>query len=146
MSFSGAYIPIGVGTFHLESAEKEFEKSKKLLSEIDSGFVFPGEMLLSIDKLNAFLDGINPDFIIIQNLTFANSAYTCEIIRRFSCPVLLWTLREPVIDGTRLRLNSLTGAFSSGFVGGCVGSTADVGFSAVNEVASVDAVCSAVLS
>ena len=113
MSFSGAYIPIGVGTFHLESAEKEFEKSKKLLSEIDSGFVFPGEMLLSIDKLNAFLDGINPDFIIIQNLTFANSAYTCEIIRRFSCPVLLWTLREPVIDGTRLRLNSLTGAFSS---------------------------------
>ncbi len=28
-------------------------------------------------------------------------------------PVLLWTLREPVIDGGRLRLNSLTGAYSA---------------------------------
>ena len=27
MSFQAAYIPIGVGTFHLESAQKEFEAS-----------------------------------------------------------------------------------------------------------------------
>lgn len=27
--------------------------------------------------------------------------------------MLLWTLREPVIDGTRLRINSLTGAYSA---------------------------------
>ena len=27
--------------------------------------------------------------------------------------MLLWTLREPVIDGGRLRLNSLTGAYSA---------------------------------
>ena len=37
-----------------------------------------------------------------------------EVLRRFDCPVLLWTLREPVIDGGRLRLNSLTGAYSAG--------------------------------
>jgi L-fucose isomerase-like protein len=38
-----------------------------------------------------------------------------EILRRTDAPIVLWTLREPIIDGGRLRLNSLTGAFSSGF-------------------------------
>ena len=51
---------------------------------------------------------------ILQNITFANAAYASEVLKRFSCPVLLWTLREPVIDGGRLRLNSLTGAYSAG--------------------------------
>ena len=50
---------------------------------------------------------------MFQNLTFANAAYMSEVLRRFDCPVLLWTLREPVIDGGRLRLNSLTGAYSA---------------------------------
>ena len=114
MSFKPAYIPIGVGTFHLESAEKLFEESKTVLGGINSDFDFPAEMLLTVDKLNAYLDTINPDAVVVQNLTFANSAYICEVLKRFDCPVILWTLREPVIDGTRLRLNSLTGAFSAG--------------------------------
>lgn len=113
MSFKSAYIPIGVPTFHLESALLEFEKSKKLLSEIDENIVFPDEMLLSLDKLTAFLKDKNIDLAIVQNITFANSAYISEVLRRLDCPVLLWTLREPVIDGGRLRLNSLTGAFSA---------------------------------
>ncbi len=112
--FEYAYIPIGVPTFHLESAQKEFESSVKMLKELDGSVKIPDEMLLSIDKLNAFLDTIKPDLLIVQNITFANSAYISEVIRRFDCPVLLWTLREPVIDGGRLRLNSLTGAFSAG--------------------------------
>lgn len=113
MKFSAAYIPIGVGTFHLESAQNEFEKSIKLLRSIDESVAVPDEMLLTIDKLTAYLDTLNPDFVIVQNLTFANSAYMSEVLKRFDCPILLWTLREPVIDGTRLRLNSLTGAFSA---------------------------------
>ena len=107
------YIPIGVPTFHLESAQTEFEKSIKLLKSIDDSVIVPDEMLLSIDKLNAFIDGKKPDFIIVQNITFANGAYIAEVLRKIDCPVLLWTLREPVIDGTRLRLNSLTGAYSA---------------------------------
>ena len=55
------------------------------------------------------------DLIILQNVTFANSAYATEVFKKLDAPVLLWTLREPVIDGGRLRLNSLTGAFSAGF-------------------------------
>ena len=50
---------------------------------------------------------------MFQNLTFANAAFMSQVLRRFDCPVLLWTLREPVIDGGRLRLNSLTGAYSA---------------------------------
>ena len=112
-NFSVAYVPIGVPTFHLESAQKEFDKSVELLSSLTEGVIAPDEMLLSIDKLNSFLDKINPDLIVLQNITFANSAYASEVLAKFSCPILLWTLREPVIDGGRLRLNSLTGAYSA---------------------------------
>lgn len=112
-NFQVAYVPIGVPTFHLESAQKEFEKSIKLIKSYCPDAVVPEEMLLSIDKLNAFLDSINPDLVILQNITFANAAYSSEVVKRFTCPLLLWTLREPVIDGGRLRLNSLTGAFSA---------------------------------
>lgn len=113
MKFEFLYIPIGVPTFHLESAQKEFDKSKEMLKGIDGNGIYPDEMLLSIDKLNAFLEGKNPDLVIVQNITFANSAYISEVLKKYDCPVLLWTLREPVIDGGRLRLNSLTGAYSA---------------------------------
>jgi L-fucose isomerase-like protein len=113
MSFQALYIPIGVPTFHLESAGDQFNKSISLLKEIDENVIVPDEMLLGIDKLNAFLDGKNPDLLIVQNITFANAAYISEVLRKFDAPVLLWTLREPVIDGGRLRLNSLTGAYSA---------------------------------
>ena len=113
MRFCPVYIPVGVPTFHLESAQDQFSRSCNLLKQIDSRFVCPEKMLLSIDDLCAYLNSIHPDLIIFQNLTFANAAYMSEVLRRFSCPLLLWTLREPVIDGGRLRLNSLTGAYSA---------------------------------
>ena len=113
MSFTPVYIPVGVPTFHLESAQDQFERSIRLLRGIDGNFVVPGEMLLSLDKLRDYMQGLQPDLIVFQNLTFANAAYMSEVLRRFDCPVLLWTLREPVIDGGRLRLNSLTGAYSA---------------------------------
>lgn len=118
MKFRCAYIPIGVPTFHLECAKIEFDKSIDLLKELtkDVEFDYPEEMLLSIDKLNNFISGKTYDLIIVQNITFANGAYMNEILRKIDAPVVLWTLREPVIDGTRLRLNSLTGAYSAGNV------------------------------
>ncbi len=111
--FTPVYVPVGVPTFHLESAQDQFERSIRVLKSIDEGFVCPEEMLLSLDKLRAYLEPLQPDLIVFQNLTFANAAYMSEVLRRFDCPVLLWTLREPVIDGGRLRLNSLTGAYSA---------------------------------
>ena len=111
--FSPVYVPVGVPTFHLESAQDQFERSVKMLRSVDESFVCPEEMLLSLDKLRAYLQELQPSLIVFQNLTFANAAYMSEVLRRFDCPVLLWTLREPVIDGGRLRLNSLTGAYSA---------------------------------
>lgn len=112
-NFQVAYVPIGVGTFHLESAKEQFEQSVALLKSLNENVIVPDEMLLSIDLLTEFLGKIEPDLIVLQNITFANAAYASEVLKRFSCPILLWTLREPVIDGGRLRLNSLTGAFSA---------------------------------
>lgn len=112
-NFQVAYVPIGVPTFHLESAGAEFERSKELLMGLFADVKMPDEMLLSMDKLTEFLGSIDPDLIILQNVTFANGAYTLEVAKRFSCPIVLWTLREPVIDGGRLRLNSLTGSYSA---------------------------------
>ena len=113
MSFCPVYIPVGVPTFHLESAQDQFDRSVKMLRGVNADFVCPDEMLLSLDSLRAYMEGKQPDLIVFQNLTFANAAYMSEVLRRFDCPVLLWTLREPVIDGGRLRLNSLTGAYSA---------------------------------
>ena len=113
MSFCPVYIPVGVPTYHLETAQDQYERSCSMLKEIHPDFVCPDEMLLTLDKLRSFIKSVDPDFVVFQNLTFANAAYTSEVLRRFDCPVLLWTLREPVIDGGRLRLNSLTGAYSA---------------------------------
>lgn len=113
MTFTPVYVPVGVPTFHLESAEDQFRRSIRALKAVDANFVCPEKMLLSIDDLRSYLDSVQPDLIVFQNLTFANAAYMAEVLRRFHCPVLLWTLREPVIDGGRLRLNSLTGAYSA---------------------------------
>jgi len=112
MSFQVAYIPIGVGTFHLESAQAEFEKSIQMLASLTE-IKRPEKMLLTIPDLTDFLDSLDPDLIVLQNITFANAAYATEVLKRFQCPILLWTLREPIIDGGRLRLNSLTGAYSA---------------------------------
>ena len=113
MKFQALYVPIGVGTYHLETAQDQFEKSCALLKRISDDIVCPEKMLLTIDALDAFLDQADPDVVILQNITFANAAYASEVLRRFDCPVVLWTLREPVIDGGRLRINSLTGAYSA---------------------------------
>jgi L-fucose isomerase-like protein len=111
--FTPVYVPVGVPTFHMESAEDAFVRSCNALCSLDPRFVCPGEKLLSIEALKNYLEPLSPDLIVFQNLTFANAAYMSEVLKRFDCPVVLWTLREPVIDGGRLRLNSLTGAYSA---------------------------------
>ena len=111
--FTPVYIPVGVPTFHLESARDLFERSIRMLRSIDPAFTVPEDMLLSVDAMSEYISDLEPDLIVFQDLTFANAAYMSEVASRFDCPILLWTLREPVIDGTRLRLNSLTGAYSA---------------------------------
>jgi L-fucose isomerase-like protein len=109
------YLPIGVPTFHMPSAQAMFDASKALLHGMSETLIAPDNMLLSIPDLEVFLKDQNPDLVIVQNVTFANSAYMTTILKHTEAPLIHWTLREPVIDGGRLRLNSLTGAFSAGY-------------------------------
>ncbi|MBP3216961.1 MAG: fucose isomerase [Lachnospiraceae bacterium] len=111
------YLPIGVGTFHMETASDQFARSAAMLREVLSGeeVICPEGGLLSTAALREFIADKTPDLIILENLTFANAAYTYEVLHAFDkTPILLWTLREPAGDGGRLKLNSLTGAFSAG--------------------------------
>ena len=114
-TIQAAYLPIGTGTFHMETAGEMLRRAVLSLREIlGDSLVCPEEGLLSTDALREYLAGIRPDLIILQNLTFANAAYTYEVAAAFpEVPVLIWTLREPAGDGGRLKLNSLTGAFSA---------------------------------
>ena len=113
MKFQVVYVPIGVGTYEMVTAHEQFDSSVELLKSVDSEVTVPGDILLTVDAVAEFLSDKNPDLVILQNITFANAAYASEVLRRFDCPILLWTLREPVIDGGRLRSNSLTGAYSA---------------------------------
>ncbi len=108
------YIPIGVGTYHMETANAAVEQSIALLKTIDPEILCPEGLLLTSDAVADFVAGQDPDLVILQNVTFANAAYMTEVLTRVQCPVVLWTLREPQGPaGGRLRLNALTGAFSA---------------------------------
>ena len=113
MSIQVVYVPIGVGTYHMETAADLLARSVATLKEISEDVVCPEQVLLTVDAVAEYLSDKNPDLVILQNITFANAAYASEVLRRFQCPIMLWTLREPVIDGGRLRSNSLTGAYSA---------------------------------
>ncbi|RSK25716.1 fucose isomerase [Bacillus sp. HMF5848] len=113
-TFKALYLPIGVPTFHKESIDSQFNMSVELLNKVAEDIECPSAPLLTIPDLVEFIDDKQCDLIILQNNAFANSEYTAEILRRLDADVLLWTLQEPVIDGGRLRLNSLTGAYSAG--------------------------------
>ena len=107
------YLPVGVGTYHMETAADQFARSVSLLKALDGQIIVPGAPLLSVDAVRDFLAPLKPDLVIFQNITFANGAYMAELLRRYEGPVVLWTLREPAADGGRLKLNSLTGAYSA---------------------------------
>lgn len=113
MSIQVVYVPIGVGTYHMETAADLLARSIATLKGISEDVVCPEQVLLTVDAVAEYLSDKNPDLVILQNITFANAAYASEVLRRFQCPIMLWTLREPVIDGGRLRSNSLTGAYSA---------------------------------
>ena len=74
MSFCCVYVPVGVPTYHMETAQDQFDRSCAMLRSVDPDIVCPEDKLLTLDALRTFLDGCCPDLIIFQNLTFANAA------------------------------------------------------------------------
>ena len=109
------YLPLARTTFSMPDAEENFKKSCQLLESLTDCLCRPKELLTSPEMLSDFVDTLeNPTLIIYQCTTFIGGDFVDVVTRRFDCPVLVWSLREPSIDGGRLKLNSLTGAFSAG--------------------------------
>ncbi|MDR0698489.1 MAG: hypothetical protein LBG28_04620 [Tannerella sp.] len=108
------FLPLARTTFSIADAENNFRRSCNLLNRFFDDICYPQELLTSPEMLSVFMDTVdNPGLVIYQCATFIGSDFVSEITRRFHCPVVVWSLREPAIDGGRLRLNSLTGAFSA---------------------------------
>ncbi|MDR0575799.1 MAG: hypothetical protein LBG96_17560 [Tannerella sp.] len=108
------FLPLARTTFSMADAENNFKKSCDMLDRLPEHICRPQELLNSPGMLSDFMDTVdNPGLVIYQCATFIGGDFVSEITRRFHCPVVVWSLREPNIDGGRLRLNSLTGAFSA---------------------------------
>lgn len=109
------FVPVGIKTFDIDFAKEQYLLSVKMLKEIYPEIVYPENVLFSPEELVSFLEEENkPDMVIFQCTTFASSTFSEEIVRRTDCPVIIWTLCEPQVSGGRMKLNSLTGAFSAG--------------------------------
>ena len=80
--FEAAYLPIGVPTFHLESAQKAFEDSISLLKSLSEDVTVPEEMLLSIDKLQSFFSAQLAKFFCIHvwNINAHVHSFSASII------------------------------------------------------------------
>lgn len=115
MNINVAFIPLARTTFFMPSAEENFTKSCNMLEGLFSNLSKPTELITSPEMLGEFADTLSkPDLIIYQCSTFIGGDFVTELTNRFKCPIIVWAVREPSIDGGRLKLNSLTGAFSAG--------------------------------
>lgn len=113
------FLPLARTTFHMESAAECYEKSLEVLKELVPSLTFPGELLTSPEMLLDYLKSVQgtlPNVVVVQCTTFVDSVFMSHVARELSCPIILWGVREPVIDGGRLRLNSLTGVYAAGNV------------------------------
>jgi L-fucose isomerase-like protein len=116
MKMNSVFFPLARTTFFMPDAEENYRKSCRMLQEVFGQVVCPEALLTSPEMLGQFADSIAipPDLIIYQCATFIGADFVTEITRRFNAPVIVWSVKEPSIDGGRLKLNSLTGAFSAG--------------------------------
>jgi len=109
------YLPLARTTFSMPAAERKFNESCRLLESLFGDVCRPPSLLTSTEALSDYLATVNtPALVIYQCSTFTGSDFVATLTKRFDCPVIVWSLREPEINGGRLQLNSLTGAFSAG--------------------------------
>lgn len=109
------YIPIGRPTFDIEKGEKQREEGSKLLSTVSKRVREPEGVITSTDDLEVFLNTVDHDDIditVYQSVTFADAEGVKVLIDKVKAPVIVWSIREPGING-RLHLNTLTGGNST---------------------------------
>lgn len=107
------FIPLGRPSFDMESANLVFEQSKLMLGTVAERISAPPSLLLSPEDTVSFLRQTiasgAPDMWIVQTTTFVDARFIGEIMDETDLPILMWGVREPRVNGTRLSLNSMTG-------------------------------------
>ncbi len=113
-SFRGGFLPLARINFDMEAAAECLAASRAMLSRISPDILCPEKHLCTYDEMTAWIEANKPfDFIIAQASTFIDPRFGLEYLQRLPCPVVIWGVREPSIAaGTRIRLNSLTGAIA----------------------------------
>ena len=61
MGIQVVYVPIGVGTYHMETAADLFNRSAAALKKISGDVVVPEKVLLTVDEVASYLTGKDPD-------------------------------------------------------------------------------------
>ena len=113
MEFKALYLPIGTTSYNMDEAKMKFNDSVSMLMQVDKNIVIPDGPLTSLESVLEFIKDERPSLVIVQNITFAGGNYITEIARNVDCPVLLWAIPEPVVDGQKIRLNSISGAYTA---------------------------------
>lgn len=114
MIMKTVYLPLARTTFSMPDAENYFSMSGSRLEKIFPGVIKPDQLLTSPEMIEDFISATgDADLVIYQCVTFIGADFAGIVSKRFQCPVIVWAMREPTINGTRLKLNSLTGAFSA---------------------------------
>ena len=113
-SFRAGFLPLARVNFDMEAAGECLVASQAMLRRISPGIVFPEKHLSTYADMTAWLKANGPfDFVVVQAATFIDPRFGLEYLRLLDCPIVIWGVREPSIAaGTRLRLNSLTGAIA----------------------------------
>lgn len=112
--FNVGFLPLARINFDMEAAGKTLAASTALLKRLSPAVRCPEKHLATYDEMTDWIKANMPfDFVIVQASTFIDPRFCLEYLKLLDCPVLLWGVREPsVAEGTRLKLNSLTGVFA----------------------------------
>ncbi|KUO48898.1 MAG: hypothetical protein APF76_09625 [Desulfitibacter sp. BRH_c19] len=109
------FFPLGRDKWDMEVAGDYFQRSCNILKVLHPSFIVPTNILTDVDMIKNYLGEQSMiDFALIQITTFVDATMAIDIAESLSCPILLWCIKEPSVNGTRLRLNSLTGCYSFG--------------------------------
>ncbi len=113
-----ALAAFGRVTFDLEAARGVLEASQRALGSLDLDLVAVSGLLTDPQAAASFAAesaAAQADLIVCQFTTFVDARFVAALARPGGPALALWALRETAPVGSRLALNSLTGANLAGW-------------------------------
>jgi L-fucose isomerase-like protein len=103
-------VAFGRPTFDLDAAATLLARSRAALETLPLQLDAAARLLTDPAAVARFVGGLEVDVLVCQFTTFVDDRFIRAAAATSRCPLLLWSLRETPRPGTRLALNSLTGA------------------------------------